>query len=309
MDQAGTLRRMVQNPRIKSVKEGSNPLKQVRVVAVASGKGGVGKTNVVANLALSLQSQGKRVLILDADLGLGNLDVLLGLAPRFNIQHVLSGEKEIADILMTGPGGVLILPACSGIQELTALTDSQKMNLLSQLDTLENLIDIMLIDTGAGISDNVTYFATAAQDIIIVASPEPTSLTDAYALIKILSTRYGEYRFQLLSNMVKSPQEGKDLYRKMTAVSDRYLNISLDYLGHILHDDHVPWAVREQRAVVDLFPKARASACFSLLAEKICHSPSTARLKGNLQFFWKTLVEPVPGTLSGNYTETRQDNP
>jgi flagellar biosynthesis protein FlhG len=280
----------------------------VRVMAVTSGKGGVGKTNVVVNLASALVKLRKRVLILDADLGLGNLDVLLGLAPRYNLEHVLNGEQDISDVLVTGPGGILILPATSGVQEMTALTDQQKMHLLSQLDTLEDRIDIMLIDTGAGISNNVTYFATAAQDIVVVASPEPTSITDAYALMKVLSVRYGEGRFKLLANMVKSPLEGKEIYRKLTMVADRYLNISLDYLGYILQDDHVPWAVREQRAVLDLFPKGRASLCFMNLAETICGWSPPVQLKGNIQFFWRKLIDKASDGTAGQVRVAEQPN-
>ncbi len=309
MDQAGTLRQRVRERRPGGSGDSPGPIGKVRVMAVTSGKGGVGKTNVVVNLALALAARGKRVLILDADLGLGNLDVLLGLAPRYNLEHVLSGEQDISDVLVKGPGGIGILPASSGVQEMTGLTDPQKIRLLSQLDTLESQVDILLIDTGAGISDNVTYFATAAQEILVVASPEPTSITDAYALMKVLSTRYGEGRFKLLANMVKSPQEGKEIYRKLTLVADRYLNISLDYLGYILQDDHVPWSVREQKAVLDLFPRARASLCFTQLAETVCRWDPPATLKGGIQFFWKKLIDPTGDEAAGNIPLTQRSTP
>ncbi len=162
-----------------------------KVVAITSGKGGVGKTNIVANLAVALSRMGRRVLIFDADLGLGNLDVLLGLAPRFNIGHVLRGEKELDEIIIKGPSGIEILPAASGIEELTTLTTQQKMDLFTKMEGLNGKVDVMLIDTAAGISHNVLFFNIASHEILVVASTEPTSLIDAYALMKVLHLRYG----------------------------------------------------------------------------------------------------------------------
>ena len=160
----------------------------IRVISVTSGKGGVGKTNVVTNLAMALASAGQKVLVWDADLGLANIDVLLGLKPEFNIQHLLNGEKSLREILVEGPGGFKIMPASSGIQELSHLGEGQKVRLLSELDEYDDDLDYLLIDTGAGISSNVMYFNMAAQERIVVVTPEPTSITDAYALIKVMST-------------------------------------------------------------------------------------------------------------------------
>ena len=158
----------------------------MQVIAVASGKGGVGKTNVVANLAIALQRRGKRVVVIDADLGLANLDTLLGLNPHATLRHVLRGECSIKEVLVEGPAGIRIVPAASGYEDLTQLSDGQRLTLLDQVDSLDGDFDVLLIDTGAGISANVLFFATAAQETLVVVTPEPTSLTDAYALIKVL---------------------------------------------------------------------------------------------------------------------------
>lgn len=274
MDQAATLRKITD----------PDSTREIRVMAITSGKGGVGKTNVVANLAIALSRMGKKVLILDADLGLGNIDILLGLAPRYNLRHLLSGEKSVSEIMIEGPSGILILPASSGFEELTALSMEQQLNLLSAIEKVSDRIDILLIDTGAGISSNVIYFNLVAQDIIVVVSPEPTSITDAYALMKILSVRHNEKRFRLLVNLAKTPQEAKDVYRRLSIVADRFLNISIDYLGDIPLDDHLPLAVCQQKAAFELFPDSRAGKAFLGLARQISALPMPESPKGNIQF-------------------------
>lgn len=301
MDQAKTLRRMAcgkgandySNPRLslfsEERKERTGDV--VRVIAVTSGKGGVGKTNVVANLAYSLRELGSKVCILDADLGLGNIDVLLGLAPKFNIHHVLLGEKTLSEIIVDGPAGIKIIPAASGIQELAEANDSQRLRILSQVEALGDKIDILLLDTGAGISSNVTYFSIAAQEIVVVATPEPTSITDAYAVMKVLSQRYSERYFKLLVNGVANHREASDVYRKLSLTADRFLQISIDYLGHILLDPNLVVAVKQQKAIVEINPNSPASQCFKALARKIKDAPLSAKPKGGLQFFWRQLLE------------------
>ncbi|MFQ5454893.1 MAG: MinD/ParA family protein [Nitrospirota bacterium] len=285
MDQAATLRKMTD---IREVNAGT--FNNIRVIAITSGKGGVGKTNVVANLAIALSKLGKKVMILDADLGLGNLDVLLGLTPKYNVQHLLMGEKGLSDIIVNGPSGIMILPSSSGVQELTSLTDEQQLNLLTEFDKLPSKIDFFLIDTGAGISSNVIYFSTAAQEIIVIVSPEPTSITDAYALMKVLSTKHAERKFKLLVNMIKDEREAKEVYRKLSIVADRFLNISIDYIGYITLDNNMPKAVCRQKAIVDIYPNSQSSRAFDQLARTICEWPAPLQPKSNIQFLWKRLI-------------------
>ena len=262
----------------------------LRAIAVASGKGGVGKTNVVANLAVALRRRGKRVIVMDADLGLANLDTLLGLNPRATIRHVLRGECTIRDVLVEGPGGIQIVPAASGFEEMTQLTLEQRLLLLDQVDSLEGAFDVLLLDTGAGISPNVLFFAMAAQETMVVLTPEPTALTDAYALIKVLSSRYAEHDFGVLVNMARSEWEARKTFTHLTRVAERFLHVSLRYAGYVPYDPEVPEAVRRQQAVCDLAPAAPASRAFYDLAERLLAVPPALRPKGGLQFFFRHLL-------------------
>jgi flagellar biosynthesis protein FlhG len=262
----------------------------VRVISVTSGKGGVGKTNCVVNLAISLARKGKRVLVLDADLGLCNLDVMLGLSPRYNIKHVLSGEKTLEEVIVKGPEGIMIIPAASGVQELTNLRAEERLALTAGIEELEKDVDIMFIDTGAGISSNVMFFNTAAHEIIVVVTPEPTSLTDAYALMKVLMKKHGEKSFKLLVNTARGEKEGKNIYSIISLVAGRFLNVSLEYLGCVVQDEKVGRAVLNQRAVVEMFPETAASLCFKGLSERISSMPVERMAKGGMQLFWKNMI-------------------
>ncbi len=262
-----------------------------RVICVTSGKGGVGKTNIVTNLAYALAKLGKKVLVLDADLNLANVDILLGLTPRFNLHHVFMGEKTLSDILVEGPGGIRIIPASSGILELADLTENQRLYFLAEMEALGQETDIVLIDTAAGINNNVVYFNLASQERIIVLTPEPTSLTDAYALIKVLSTRHDVKRFRILVNLCQSEKEALSVFRKLVIVADRFLDtLSLDYLGYIPHDQKLPKSVRAQRLISDLHPDAPASRMFLQLSEKIINEQPESPADGNIKFFWQGLL-------------------
>jgi len=286
-DQAGTLRAM-NNPEIIESKSSQTA---TRVFAITSGKGGVGKTAVVANLAVLLARFGKRVLILDADLGLANIDVVFGLAPGYNLNHFFTGEQSLDAILTDGPEGIKILPAGSGVQRFTRLDAEQKMRLLEALDSMHNDFDFVLIDTEAGISENVTYFTTAAHEILVVTTPEPTAITDAYALMKLLSNQYHEKHFNLIVNFIKNEEEALDVYRKLTMVANRYLDISIDYIGSIPRDKLMVDAIRKQKVLVQLFPDSKTSQAFEALARTIMQEPQTLEPKGSIQFFWKRLLD------------------
>jgi len=262
--------------------------KSVRTITIASGKGGVGKTNVVANLAIALRKMGKEVLILDADLGLSNVDILLHLAPRYNIQHVIRGEKRLRDVIVEGPCGVKVLPASSGVQELTHLDAFQRVRLLEEFESFDGEIDVLLIDTSAGISENVAFFCVASREIVIVTSPEPTALTDAYALIKVLFTRYQEKDFRILVNSARNPADAKEVYRKLAVAADRFLNVSLDYLGYLPFDKSVHEAVRAQKAFLEMFPESAASRALEEVASRFVE-PGREDAKGGLQFFMGNL--------------------
>jgi len=266
--------------------EASGPM----VISISSGKGGVGKTNIVANLGYTFSKMGKKVLIFDADLGLGNLDILLGLTPKYNLSHFILGEKKMEEIIVEGPSGMKIIPAASGIKELAHLSKEDKVPIFRKIDELVNQFDIFMIDTAAGISNNVLQFSAIAQDVLVVVSPEPTSLTDAYTLIKVLSYHYGVSKFNLVINMVKSIKEAEDVYNQLKMVTGRFLNVSLNYTGHVLSDEKIPKGVKRQKIVSDIYPESPSSLCFKPLAENIL---KIKREKRNLEasnFMWGNIL-------------------
>lgn len=266
-------------------------LRWPRVISVSSGKGGVGKTNVVANLAFAFTQMGKKVLVLDADLGLANINVLLGLEPRYTIEHLLKQEKGVFDILIKGPGGMFILPASSGVLELVELNESQKIFLLNEMDFLAETVDFLLIDTSSGISSNVLYFNLAAEESIIIVTPEPTSITNAYALMKVLFLKYKKKAFTILVNSAQDEGEAKEVYKAISAMTDQFLGcLSIDYLGFIPFDEKIPLAVKSQRPVLELFPEAASSRSFWQVSRILVERPRPKEGNGSVQFFWRHLL-------------------
>ncbi len=263
----------------------------VRVIAITSGKGGVGKTNIATNLAYHLSQMSRKTMVLDADMGLANIDVILGIAPKHNLDHVLRGEKALCDVIVDGPGGMKILPATSGIQEMADLSRGEKLALLDELEGMGTELDFMLIDTAAGIAGNVIYFNVAAREIIVVVSPEPTSITDAYALIKILYSNYGEKRFMLLVNRVRHTGEAREVFLKVSNATSHFLNLSIEYLGCVFEDAKVTEAVRRQKALAEIYPDSRANRCLQSIARKLCRLQPEFCESGSLKFFWKSIVE------------------
>jgi flagellar biosynthesis protein FlhG len=239
------------------------------VISITSGKGGVGKTNIAANLAYILAKMKMRILMLDADCGLANIDLILGLTPSYNLHHVLKGEKTLRETIIDGPGGIKILPASSGIQEMATLSMEQKLFLQDEFKALQSPPDILLIDTSAGISENVMYFNMVATQTIVVVTPEPTSLTDAYALIKILYRRHAKKRFSLLVNMVESQEEAKEVYLRLAHATNHFLNLAIEHLGYVLYDENMPKAVKQQRLLAELYPASTSVQCLRHVADKL----------------------------------------
>jgi len=263
----------------------------LRVLAIASGKGGVGKTNVTANLAVALAQRGQRVCVLDADLGLANMDVLFGLSPEWSLLHVLRGEKRLAEVMVDGPGGIRIIPAASGFDELTSLGSDDRLRLLDEVDSLDGTFDTLLIDSAAGISANVLYFAAAAADALVVITPEPTSLTDAYAFVKVLATKYGRREFLVTVNMASGAADAEAAFARLAKVTERFLRVRLEYQGYVPYDDAVSRAVRQQLPSVLAAPQSPASLAFTDLARKIAARRPAAPTGGVQFFFRQRLVE------------------
>lgn len=267
------------------------PRNQVRVIAVTSGKGGVGKTNITVNLAYLLSNMKKKTLILDADTGLANVDLLMGLTPRHSLYHVLNGEKSLAETVIHGLGGIMVLPSSSGIMEMASFSQGQKLTLLDELKIFNEEIDFMLMDTAAGIAGNVMFFNAAAREIIVVVSSETTSLTDAYALIKLLYQRHAKKRFRLLVNMVKTAAEAKDVYKRLSQATDHFLNLTIEYLGYVLYDEKVQDAVKRQKPFAALYPNSAAVRSLMTVAEKLCLEKPDNEDSGNIEFFWEDIAD------------------
>lgn len=266
----------------------------VQVIAVTGGKGGVGKTNVSINLSVALAELGRRVALLDADLGLANVDVLLGLKATRNLADVLSGECSLTDIMLTGPAGVRVIPASSGVQSMAALSPAEHAGLIHAFSEISDQLDVLVIDTAAGISDSVISFTRAAQEVIVVVCDEPSSITDAYALIKLLNRDYGVYRFRVLANMAHSPQEGRNIYAKLTAVTERFLDdVTLQYIGQVPYDENVRKAVQKQKPLVQFAPRSKAALAIKSLAQKVDTWPLPSTPRGHLEFFVEQLVQGV----------------
>ncbi|WP_020410456.1 MinD/ParA family protein [Hahella ganghwensis] len=266
-------------------------LHPVQVIAVTGGKGGVGKSNVSINLAMALSEMGRRVVVLDADLGLANIDVLLGITASRNIGDVLSGECSLREVMVDGPGSIKIVPASSGTQHLTHLSPLEHAGLINAFSEISDDLDVLIIDTAAGISEQVLSFARAAQEILMVVCDEPTSITDCYAVIKLLNKNHDLFRFRVLANMVRSNDEGRNLFNKLSKVTERFLEVALQYEGSIPFDETVRKAVQRQRPVYEAYPRSKASLAFRQLAQRVDNWPLPTGPRGNLEFFVERLVQ------------------
>ncbi|MGD2116912.1 MAG: MinD/ParA family protein [Chromatiales bacterium] len=269
--------------------------KPVQVIAVSGGKGGVGKTNVSVNLAVALAEIGRQVMLLDADLGLANVDVMLGLHANYDLSHVLKGEKTLEEIVIDGPSGIQLIPGASGIQKMAELSPAEHVGIIRAFSDVGPDVDTLIVDTAAGISDTVISFTRASQEVVVVVCDEPASITDAYAIIKLLNKEYGATRFRILANMVRSVQEGRELYNKMCRVTDRYLDVMLSFMGSVPYDDSVKKAVKSQKPVITAFPRSKAAQAFKNLARKVETWPLPQGANGQMQFFVERLIQYTSG--------------
>lgn len=263
----------------------------VQVIAVSGGKGGVGKSNISVNLSLALAQLRRRVVLMDADLGLANVDVLLGLTPSHTLADVLAGTHSLSEVLLTGPGGIKIVPAASGLQRMAHLSEAEHAGLITAFSELSQQLDVLIIDTAAGISDAVVSFARAANEVMVVVCDEPSSITDAYALIKLLNKEYDVQRFRVVANMTRTASEGQLLFNKLAGVCERFLDVALQYVGAVPFDESVRKAVQRQQALLEYAPHSKAAQAIRLLADKVDTWPLPVGPSGRLEFFVERLLQ------------------
>ncbi len=250
------------------------------VIAITSGKGGVGKSNVAVNLAVKFAAAGKDVVLLDADLGLANADVLCNVDLPANLSHVIARKRELKDVMTPAPGGFRLVGGASGLARMADLTDFDRQHLVNSLSELEETTDILLIDTGAGISANVLTFTRAADQVLVVTTPEPTAITDAYAVIKVMSRDGGDRRISLLVNQVRAPGEGEIVYERIAKVARQFLGVTIYDAGQMVHDEQVLLAVRRRVPFALLSPNCPAAACIAQLAMRLEQGLAPTRLDG-----------------------------
>lgn len=265
--------------------------KPIRVIAVASGKGGVGKTNVSINLSVALTKLGNRVLLMDADMGLANVDIMLGLQTKYNLSHVLSGEKSLVDIMVDAPGGFKIVPATSGDSRMAQLTTAENAGIINAFSEIDGFLDVLIIDTAAGIADSVVSYCRAAQEVVVVVTDEPASMTDAYALIKVLSREHHLTKFQLMANMTRTTKHGLELHKKFANVCESFLDVTVNYLGTIPFDHDLREAIQKQAPVTIAKPNSESAKAFNLAANRINQWPISENATGYLQFFIENLFQ------------------
>jgi flagellar biosynthesis protein FlhG len=270
---------------------GLSQQRPVKTIAITGGKGGVGKTSVSVNLGVALAKMGERVCLLDADMSMANVDVLLGLRSQFNLSHVLDGTHSLKEVMIEGPGGLKIIPGASGIRRMANLSTAENAGLIQAFSELSDDIDILLIDTAAGISDTVLSFCRASMETLVVVCDEPASITDAYALMKVLNREYGVSKARIVANMAQSPSQGEALFDKIAAVCDRFLDIQLSYAGPVPFDPNLRAAIQQQSAVVLTKPLSPAGKALGALAREVLRWPVPTGPSGYLQFFVERLVQ------------------
>jgi flagellar biosynthesis protein FlhG len=273
----------------------------LKVYAVTSGKGGVGKTNITANLATVMARAGKRVLVIDADLGLANTEIIMGVKPRYHFGDLITRGLSIEDVMVECPGGAMLLPAGSGVASLTHLTDEQKMRFVEAVDPLEEMFDVVLIDSGAGIGENVIFFVGAAQEAILVVSPEPTSLVDAYAAVKVLSQKAGVQTFNVIVNPIVDEMAARGIFQKLTAVTGKFLEAKVRHMGYVPRDENLHRAIMAQRPVCEMFPSSPSARAIAVIAARFMEdkSPGEAVVGGGLKLMWQRLFRDSQAVAAG----------
>jgi flagellar biosynthesis protein FlhG len=285
-DQAAGLRRMRERPPVK-------------VIAVTGGKGGVGKTLTAVNLGAALAQRGRRAMLLDADLGLANVDVLLGLPSRLNLEHVVNGECALEDVIVTASSGLRVVPASSGSVHMSSLATAAHAGLVNAFSELAEPLDVLLVDTAAGLSDSVLTFSQAAHHVVVVVCDEPASLTDAYALIKVLCRKDPGARFEVVANMVDGAAHGRELFEKLARVATRFLGIAPQYFGYIPNDDYLRRSIRRQSTVVECYPSSPAARAFQRLAAHADGWAAATGARGGIELFMERLVQPRAAEAAG----------
>lgn len=287
MDQAAQLRNLI--------KEQSQINTTARVITVTSGKGGVGKTNISVNLAIQFKKMGKRVIIIDVDFGLANIEVLFGIIPRYNLADLMFKGKDIKEIITEGPLGIEFISGGSGIQELTSLDKGQLHYLVQKLEEIDNLADIIIIDTGAGISPSVLEFVMASKEVLLVTTPEPTSITDAYSLLKALNKietyNIHDASINIITNRASTKKEGEEIFSKLNLVTNKFLSVDLKFLGVVPQDTNVQKAVMEQKPISLLYPSSSASKAFEEIARKLLNQEKEKESKLGMAQFLSNFIK------------------
>jgi len=282
VDQAANLRRLVLDTDKKQTK--------TKTIAITSGKGGVGKTSIAVSLSIALAKDGSSVTLLDADLGMANINVILGIIPKYNLYHVIKGKKKIKDIVINVPEGIKIIAGASGFHQLANLEVKQRASFIESVSGLDSS-DYMIIDTGAGVSQNVLSFLMAADEIIVLTTPEPTAITDAYGIIKSIAAQSLEKSIKIIVNRVQSVSEGKRVAQRIINIAGQFLNIKIDNLGFIYDDIYVPKSIRNQKPFINSYPKSKASGCVSIIADRISNKTTDDGKGSGMVSFFKNMFK------------------
>ncbi len=293
-NQADKLRQMALDVKNQIEKEMAQEFKHTRVIVVTSGKGGVGKSTLALNIGLSLCQQGKKVILMDADLGLANIDIMLGLLPKYNLYHMIQGKKTLKEIIIPGPAGISIIPGGSGITELANMGQNNLKKMLVELGKLDGEFDYMIIDTGAGISNNVISFLLSADDVIFVTTPEPTSMTDAYGMVKAIARQSTDKTLYLVVNRVVDNIEGILVAEKFKLVCEKFLTLRINILGYVVNEPLVREGINRQMAFIEIFPRSQAAKNINSIANNLISSNATSVLKetrrGGIKNFFQKII-------------------